>query len=78
MARGIVVGGLAPGGFEAQLEGVAGAVAVAGAQGAVLLGELALEAPLRRAEIEPLPAVQRRAALARAPQAGMRRRPPTG
>ena len=77
MARGIVVGGLAPGGFEAQLEGVAGAVAVAGAQGAVLLLELALEAPLRRAELEPLPAVQR-LALARAPQAGMRRRPPTG
>ena len=49
---------LAPGGFEAQPEGVTGAVAVAGAQRAVLLRELALDAPRRDIELQALPEAQ--------------------
>ena len=49
----------APPPAAAQLEGVTGAVPVAGAERAVLRPELALEAPLRGAELEPLPEAQR-------------------
>ena len=51
----VVIGGFAPAGLDAKIEEAPQAIAVARAQGAVLLLKLALEAPLRGPSLSRCP-----------------------